>query len=143
MEGLTLQLGASLLHANYEDFQSLSGDFSGNTLPNAPKVSLNGMAEYKWPMFGGAMRAQADATYRSKIYFDTRNLERLSDKSRTFVNARLGWQPSDERYEVGIWGRNVFEETNIGDIIPIEGLGFDLFAMGRPKTYGVYLRFNY
>jgi iron complex outermembrane receptor protein len=143
IEGLTLQLGAATLHANYENFHSLSGDFSGNTLPNAPKVSLTSLAQYEWPAFGGNMRAEADATYRSKIFFDTRNLARLSDPGRTFVNARLGWSPPDKRYEFGIWGRNLFDETNISDIIPIEGLGFDAFSMGKPRTYGVYLRYDY
>ncbi|MDB5465631.1 MAG: TonB-dependent receptor, partial [Phenylobacterium sp.] len=42
-----------------------------------------------------------------------------------------------------VWGRNIFDETNISDIIPIEGLGFDLFSMSKPRTYGVYLRYNY
>ena len=143
IEGLTLQLGASSLNATYQDFHSLSGDFSGNTLPNAPKLSVNALAQYQWPMLGGAMRIEADATYRSRIYFDTRNLARLSDPSRTFVNARLGWTSPDQHYELGVWGRNIFDETNISDIIPIEGLGFDLFSMGKPRTYGVYLRYTY
>ncbi|MDB5494646.1 MAG: TonB-dependent receptor [Phenylobacterium sp.] len=143
VEGLTLQLGASTLHATYQNFHSLSGDFSGNTLPNAPKVSVTASARYEWPAFSGHMRVEADATYRSKIFFDTRNLARLSDPGRTFVNARLGWSPADKRYEVGIWGRNLFDETNISDIIPIEGLGFDAFSMGKPRTYGVYLRYDY
>jgi iron complex outermembrane receptor protein len=141
--GLTLQLGASLLSAKYRDFQSLAGDYSGNTLPNAPKLSLNGLAEYQWDAFGGKMRIEGDFTHRSKIFYDTRNLPRLSDKDRTFVNARLGWLTADERYEVGVWGRNIFDTTNISDIIPIEGLGFDLFSMAKPRTYGVYLRYNY
>src|SRR5664279_995652 len=119
MEGLTLQLGASTLSAKYENFHSLSGDFSGNTLPNAPKVSLNGLAQYQWPMLGGSMRVEADATYRSKMFFDTRNLARLSDPARTFVNARVGWTSPDQHYELGIWGRNIFDTTNISDIIPI------------------------
>jgi iron complex outermembrane receptor protein len=42
-----------------------------------------------------------------------------------------------------VWGRNIFDETNIVDIIPIEGLGFDLFSMGPRPTFGAYARFNY
>jgi iron complex outermembrane receptor protein len=144
IDGLTLTLGASALSAKYRDFVSLSGDYSGNTLPNAPKLSANGSAQYQWLINGGSkLRLEGDFTFRSKIFYDTRNLPRLSDKDRTFVNARLGWLTPDERYEVGFWGRNVFNTTNISDIIPIEGLGFDAFAMGRPRTYGVYLRYNY
>ncbi len=143
IDGLDLSLGASFLDATYQDFQSQGDDYSGNTLPNAPEVSLNGSARYEWNIFGGSAEAQADVSYRSKVFYDTRNVERLSDGDRTFVNLRLGWKPSDGEMEFGLYGRNVFGETNITDIIPIEGLGFDLFSMGPRQTAGVYARFNY
>ncbi len=142
-EGLDLSLSASYLHAEYEDFQSQGDDYSGNTLPNAPEFSLTASAQYEWPAFGGSARAQADVSYRSKVFYDTRNVERLSDPERTFVNGRLGWTTSEEHLELGIFGRNLTDETNISDIIPIEGLGFDLFSMGQPQSFGVYARFNY
>ncbi len=143
IDGLNLSLGASFLDASYADFNSAGDDYSGNTLPNAPEVSLNGTARYAWPLFGGDASAQADVSYRSKVYYDTRNVERLSDGERTFVNLRFGWKPSSRQWEFGVFGRNVFDETNIGDIIPIEGLGFDLFSMGPRPTYGVFLRYDY
>ncbi len=143
IDGLDLSLGASFLDATYQDFQSQGDDYSGNTLPNAPEVSLNGSARYEWELFGGSAEAQADVSYRSKVFYDTRNVERLSDGDRTFVNLRFGWKPADGGMEFGVYGRNVFGETNITDIIPIEGLGFDLFSMGPRQTAGVYARFNY
>lgn len=143
MDGLDLSLGASFLDASYADFNSAGDDYSGNTLPNAPEVSLTGTARYTWALFGGDASAQADVTYRSKVYYDTRNVERLSDGDRTFVNLRFGWTPSSGNWEVGVFGRNVFDETNIGDIIPIEGLGFDLFSMGPRPTFGAFLRYDY
>jgi iron complex outermembrane recepter protein len=143
IDGLDLSLGASFLDASYADFNSAGDDYSGNTLPNAPEVSLNGAARYVFPLLGGDASAQADVTYRSKVYYDTRNVERLSDGDRTFVNLRFGWAPSSGNWQLGVFGRNVFDETNIGDIIPIEGLGFDLFSMGPRPTYGAFLRYHY
>ena len=143
VKGLDLSLFGSWLDATYVDFQSAGQDYSGNRLPNSPRASFTASARYEWPAFGGSLAMQADATYRSKIFYDTRNVERLSDGERTFVNARLGWTTPGEHLEFGIWGRNLFDETNISDIIPIEGLGFDLFAMGQPRTAGVYARYKY
>jgi iron complex outermembrane receptor protein len=143
VRGLDLSLFGSWLDATYVDFQSAGQDYSGNRLPNSPRASFTASARYEWPAFGGSLAMQADATYRSKIFYDTRNVERLSDGERTFVNARLGWTTPGEHLEFGIWGRNLFDETNISDIIPIEGLGFDLFAMGQPRTAGVYARYKY
>jgi iron complex outermembrane receptor protein len=55
----------------------------------------------------------------------------------------LGWRLDGGRYEVGLWGRNLFNETNIVDITPIDSLGFDVFSVGQPSTYGLYLRAKY
>lgn len=143
MDGLDLSLSASLLDAKYKDFQSAGDDYSGNTLPNAPETTVNASARYQFALFGGEASAQGDVAYRTKVYYDTRNVERLSDGDRTFVNLRFGWKPSSGNWEFGVFGRNVFDETNISDIIPIEGLGFDLFSMGARPTYGAFLRYDY
>ncbi|HJY40784.1 MAG TPA: TonB-dependent receptor, partial [Steroidobacteraceae bacterium] len=144
IDRLDLSLSGAWLDATYQDFVSAGNqDYSGNRLPNSPRSSLTAAIRYEIPMFGGSLALQTDAMYRSKVFYDTRNVERLSDPERTFVNARIGWTTADEHLEFGIWGRNLFDETNISDIIPIEGLGFDLFSVGPPRTAGVYARYNY
>lgn len=143
MTGLSLTLGASLLSAEYKDFQSLGDDYSGNTLPSAPKASLNGAARYEHPVGASKLISQLDFTYRGKVYYDTANTERLSDKARAYVNGQLGWAFADGRYELGVWGKNLADTTNISDITPIAAFGFDVFSMGPPRTYGVYLRARY
>ncbi len=143
MRGLDLSLSGSLLSAQYKDFHSVAGDYSGNTLPSAPKVSVNGTAHYEHDLPKGVLVTQLDFTYRSKVFFDTANTQRLSDPMRIYVNGQLGWRVGDGRYEVGVWGRNLFNETNIVDITPIAGLGFDVFSVGQPRTYGLYLRAKY
>jgi len=147
--GLSLTLGASLLSAEYKDFLSFEdpslppADYSGNTLPSAPKVSLNGAARYQHPLGAGDLITQLDFTYRSKVYYDTANTERLSDKARAFVNGQVGWAFADGRYELGVWGKNLADTTNISDITQIAAFGFDVFSMGPPRTYGVYFRARY
>ena len=143
MQGLDLSLSGSLLSAQYQDFTSAGQSYSGNTLPSAPKASLNGTARYTHPLPFGDLVSQVDFNYRSKVYFDTANTERLSDPARIFVNAQLGLRLQDGRYEVGLWARNLFGETNIVDITPIASLGFDVLSVGEPRTYGLYLRAKY
>lgn len=143
VRGLSLTLGAALLNAEYKDFVSVGQDYSGNRLPSAPKASVNGVVRYEHPLPVGDFAGQLDFTYRSKVFFDTANTERLSDKGRAYVNGQLGWKLDGGRYELGVWGKNLFDETNILDITAIEGLGFDVFSMGPPRTYGLYLRARY
>jgi len=104
---------------------------------------LSALARYEWNLFGGQLALQADATWRSKVYFDTRNLERISDPERAFVNARLGWTTPEGTLELGVWGRNLTNEDSIGDILPIEGFGYDAIAVGPPRTAGLYARYRY
>jgi iron complex outermembrane receptor protein len=147
--GLSLTLGASLLSAEYKDFLSFEdpslppADYSGNTLPSAPKASLNGVARYEHPLASGELISQLDFTYRSKVYYDSANTERLSDKARAFLNGQVGWAFSEGRYELGVWGKNLTDTTNISDITQIAAFGFDVFSMGPPRTYGVYFRARY
>ena len=143
LRGLDLSTGLSLLNAEYVDFTSVTGNYSGNQLPSAPHESLNASAHYVHPLPVGDLVSQVDLDYRSKIFFETSNTPRLSDPDRTFVDAELGWRAPNGRYELGLYGRNLFNETNISNISPIPALGFDFVSVGKPRTYGMYLRAKY
>ncbi|RMB26717.1 iron complex outermembrane receptor protein [Sphingomonas sp. PP-F2F-G114-C0414] len=143
VDGLNLSASTSLLSATYRDFISQGADYSGNRLPSAPKVSVQGSAEYRKPIATGAIVARADVSYRSKVFFDTSNDARLTDRARAFVDGRIGWQFAKDRYEVALWVRNVFDVPVISDITPLPALGFDAVVVGRPRTFGLSLRANY
>ena len=141
--GLTLTLNAAYLNGKYRDFQSATADYSGNRLPSAPKLSIQSGVNFVRPLAFGTVVVDANLSYRSKIYFDTANTERLSDRARTYVDTRLGLRFAENRYEAGLWGKNVFDQTNISTISPIASLGFDLLNMGPPRTFGLYFKARY
>ncbi|MEG8023510.1 TonB-dependent receptor [Sphingomonas aurantiaca] len=143
VDGLNLSASTSLLSATYRDFISQGADYSGNRLPSAPKVSVQGSAEYRRPIGTGAVIARADVSYRSKVFFDTTNDARLGDRARAFVDGRVGWQFAKDRYEIALWVRNIFDVPVISDITPLPALGFDAVVVGRPRTWGLSLRANY
>ena len=141
--GLDLTVNTALLSAKYRNFQSEGADYSGNTLPSAPKVSIQASAHYEHGLANGTFVGEIDVAYRSKIYFDTSNAARLSDPNRTFVDARVGWRLPGNKYEIGVWSKNLFDETNISRITSIGSLGFDLIYPGPPRTFGLYVRARY
>jgi len=141
--GLTISMNAAYLNATYRNFVSAGADYSGNTLPSAPKISVQTAVDYTQPVSFGAIVANVSASYRSKVFFDTANTPRLSDQARVYVDGRLGVQLVRNKLEIGIWGKNIFGETNISDITPIASLGFDVVSVGPPRTYGLYLRAHY
>lgn len=141
--GLNVSLNTSLLNATYRHFISAaaSADYSGNTLPFAPKLSMQGDVNYEVEAPFGSVVADVSFTYRSKIFFDTTDTERLSDPARIYVDGRLGVKlGGSKKYEIGIWAKNIFDETNIGLIGPITGLGYDFYTMNPPRTYGLYAK---
>ncbi|MFT3977840.1 MAG: TonB-dependent receptor [Sphingomonas bacterium] len=140
---LTVSLNAAYLNATYRDFKSADQDYSGNTLPSAPKVSVQGAVDWERPTPIGTLVANASMSFRSKVYFDTSNAERLSDQARAFVDGRLGIRIAQDRMEVGVWGKNLFNEVNISDMTPVPTLGFDVFSVAPPRTYGLYLKARY
>ncbi len=141
--GLTASLNAAYLNATYRDFKSIAADYSGNTLPSAPKVNVQGAIDWQRPTPIGTLVANASMSFRSKVFFDTSNAARLTDQARAYVDGRLGLRVAHDKLEIGVWGKNLFNETNISDITPLAPLGFDVISVGPPRTYGLYLKARY
>ena len=144
IQPLTLTAGVSLLHAKYGDYFSEGQDFTGNWLPQSPKVTFNTSATYVAPLANGAsIVANADANYSSKVYFDNSNAERLSQDSVWIVGAQVSWRSPDQTIEAGAFARNLFDKTYVVSISNIDSLGEDLLSMNRPRSLGVFLRYHY
>ncbi len=149
LEGLTLSLGASLLHSEYENFKTLDSsgnpvDNSGNTMVNAPKLSLDAGAYYEYALSGGdAIVTTLNGNYKAKVYTDTGNTERLAQGPVLLVDGRLGWRSPDGAYETGIWGKNILDKKYVVDTVPLDSLNFDILYYGDPRTFGVYFKTNF
>jgi len=141
---LSIDAGLSLLDASYGDYVSEGDDFSGNRLPQSPKVTFNVAANYSQPLpTGGSLIGTVDAAYSSKIYFDNSNAERLSEDGVWVVGAQAGWRSEDGKVEAGVFARNLFDETYLVSISNIDSLGEDLLTLNRPRSLGAFLRYRY
>lgn len=143
-ENLSIDAGLSLLDATYGEYFSEGDDFTGNRLPQSPEVTFNAAANYRHPLpQGGELVGSLDAAYSSKVYFDNSNAERLSQDAVWVVGAQGGWQAPDGRIELGLFARNLFDETYKVSISNIDSLGVDLLTLNRPRSLGAYLRYRY
>jgi iron complex outermembrane receptor protein len=144
IQPLTLTAGVSLLHAKYGTYFSEGQDFSGNWLPQSPKVTFNVAATYVAALpSGGAIVANVDANYASKVYFDNSNAERLSQDAVWLAGAQLSWRSPDQAIEAGLFARNLFDKSYVVSISNIDSLGEDLLSMNRPRSIGAFLRYHY
>nr|WP_314525630.1 TonB-dependent receptor [uncultured Brevundimonas sp.] len=144
IDNLDISVGLSLLHAKYDEFISEGEDYSGHTLPQSPKATLNASVAYTWPLpSGGDIIANIDTSYSSKIYFDNSNRERLSQDAVWNTGLQVSWRSGSSGIEAGVFARNVFDEDWIVNISAIDSLGMDLLNYNRPRSIGVFLKYNY
>ncbi|PZR31122.1 TonB-dependent receptor [Caulobacter segnis] len=144
IRNLTLTGGLALLHAKYKDYRSEGGDYSGNQMPEAPKFNASLSAKYKVELeSGAAIEPSLDASYRTRIFFDPSQTERLSSPAVFQLNGQLAWRSPDEHLEAGLWAKNLTNKAVLVEITPIAGLGYDMLSYAPPRTFGVFLRYHY
>lgn len=146
---LTFSGGISLLDTKYKNFfpapaTSALGvgsiiDASGNPLVGAPKVSGNIGLQYRADIGENELVATVRASHNGGFAFTPDN--RIRQNSYTVINSTVAMKFSDNKYEVRLWGKNLFNEkyfTTKGS------LNADIELRAPPRTYGVTLvgRFN-
>ena len=129
-----------LLNSKFKEFQSdvAANDFTGNRLARAPELTSSLGASFRRPVSDKyRISASVDTSYRSKIFFDASNRERLSQDGYWLANARVGFEPQTGAWEVAAWAKNIFDKQYYRDIIDLSIFGFDGTTVGDPATYGV------
>ena len=106
----------------------------GNSLPNAPKWTVNWTAGYEHPVGPGAVYVFTDWYYRSKIDFFLYKSVEFSDDHLLEGGLRLGYKT--DRFDIAAFGRNI---TN--DESAVSGIDFNnLTAMvNEPRIWGIEL----
>lgn len=129
--------------ASYANATSTGADYTGHTLPRAPKNNASASAQWEHPLSDAlSLFARVDASYRSKIYFAPDN--GLTQGDLTLVNARLGLEAPSGRWGVYLWARNLGNvnyaiDKEYGVIVP----GQVTEALAAPRTFGVEIRARY
>ena len=149
VDGLTLDAGVAYLDTEITEYQAVDAnasafptvvtfDASGSQLSNAPTWQANGTLRYVWPISESLyMTVASDISYKSAV------ANGIQDpiSNYTLVNARLGIGDADGKWDVTLWGRNIFNEY----YFPAAFVGNGTYARinGLPATYGVSLSYNF
>lgn len=140
-----------LLDATYNDFPGcpVPGAETGPTVANcsenflnlAPEVTGQLGAQFTYPVSDSLnWIGRADANYRSEVFFEPQNSDRLSGDARTLLNLRTGIA-SDKGWEVFAWANNVTDETYVNFADDRSAIFVNTTASyGTPQTYGITLR---
>lgn len=157
--GLTLTAGAELLDAKYVNFPggvcstprsitaTVLGGYSttacnltGATLPEAPKFSYTLGINYGFDTTAGRFELNASDGYKSQTFWEPNN--RLHQSAYHLVSTAITWMPSESRFSVQVYGRNLtgsYYYVGGGD-----GSGGNDFGIpGAPRTYGAKVRYQF
>jgi iron complex outermembrane receptor protein len=122
-------------------------NLAGNELIEAPHSSFNVALDYDLHIGDGKLTLHADGVRISSMFYTPWNNLPPSDLSVTpsqwEANARIGYRPSSDSYEIAIWGKNLNEnDIPAGQVGAGYGPFFQRFTVSPyPRRYGV--EFNY
>jgi iron complex outermembrane receptor protein len=141
---LTLHVSAGFLNTAVQQGTLATGDISGQELPYAPHFS--GTAGFDWQVahIGAAeLTLHSDANYNGKQYLALPNEEAIAQGAYALVNARLSLKSDSDRWEAGIWARNLGDKFYLTNAVDVQGFGFDYRHRGTPRMMGADISFKF
>jgi iron complex outermembrane receptor protein len=144
LRGLNVQAGVSWLDSRAVNVPTPSGILVTSQLPQAPPWSVNAVARYEWPAFGGNLSAEADAKWNKAQYLELINAEDDLQGSYIVMNARAAFTTGDGRWEYSIYCKNCADRWYRIYNLDLSGfLGIDQSVYGPPRTFGASVAYRW
>ena len=154
IDGLTLNLGLSLLHSEYTDFTDAVAntpgsnglgvtrffDATGHELQRAPGSTANAGIDYSWQSSAGYYSVGGSVYRNGGFYWDPEN--RLEQAPYTLADAYLRWNSATNGLQVQLWAKNLFGKEYYAYATSSSGSP-DTGAPGAPRTYGVTISYDF
>lgn len=143
--GLLLNANAGYLHYKNDDLGAAAGISGGATLdtvpPRTPAVTASAGAEYAIPLGSASLTPRLDATYQSKVFFDSANTELGSQGGYVLLNGRVTWTAREGGWSVAWWGTNLTNKVYATSALNlVSGFGTDELSIAPPREWGVSVR---
>jgi len=145
---LTLSAQLGLVRATLKEFVAdrdpAAPDYSGNRLPLAPRVSASLVADWKHDLGPGVLEVQANANYKSFVYFDVSNGPYATQDGYWLANVRVAYGLEEGGWEVAGYIRNLGGQDYFIDKFDLTSpFGVVQGVMGTPRSYGVELNYRF
>ena len=125
----------------------VSGSFTitkDNDLPMTPDYSGSLGAQYTFNLGNiGQLVARADYAFKDDYYTRIENIKETEETNYQVLNASLRYLSPDQRWEVGLWGRNVTDEVYYKARRIFESLGTTFGTPVRPRTVYATVQYNF
>jgi iron complex outermembrane recepter protein len=153
VEGLHFDATAGYLDAQFDEYTTayaldapvaLPLPRGGNPLPQSPKWSFNGRAQYDMSLSNDAeLSFVGEVDYKSKVYFNAFKDDRISQDARTILNANVRYTAPGGKLFVNVWGKNLTDELVWATINVVNTGRLILGVNTPPRTYGVTVGYSF
>lgn len=148
VEGLTLRGSLAYLDAKYKNFiyvdQGIEYDMKGKDLQNAPKWASTLGVNYSYALPNDA-KVVADVSWSytaSKYYTAILDTARSQVQPTYYVDALLTYHAPDNKYTIGLWGKNLLDKRYIATVYDSPGY-MGLTGYAPPRQYGLSVGVNF
>ena len=153
MQGLTLSGGLSYIEPEFENFEAVDPgtgelqDLSDRPFASVPDWTANLLAMYEYEFQeAGSLRLRGDASYKSDIFYSddekSTSFERLHAGSYTIINAGISYISSDDKWEFGVFGRNLGDTREIRGGFGVDAFGNTTVSFTEPRRFFVSLKYR-
>lgn len=139
---LTLTSTTNFSDAVYVDYHSGSSNFDGDAYPNAPRWAST-LGANDWQSLEGGYRVTEylNYSYRSAVIGIVGNpLSRIPGHGD--LGMRLGVEPADGKWGVGLYGRNLLDRVYPTGVIAFNGI-LQSFTPDARRTVGAYVNVHF
>jgi iron complex outermembrane receptor protein len=144
VEQFDLVLGVGYTDAKFTEVDPGATVTEDSVFLKTPEWDVNLGAEYRIPIGASSLALRADYNWRSEWFNDTANTPNLQQDDVGLLNARITFATPDRAWQFAAYGTNLTDERYItGGVGGGVALGFDEAQYGRPREYGVTVRFGF
>jgi iron complex outermembrane receptor protein len=90
------------------------------------------------------MRIGGEYTFNSLIYYGSAEDRVVSNlDGYGLFNARLGFMPQDEQWQLSVWARNIGDKVYVVNSLDQRSFGYAPYYLGERRTYGIDLSYRF
>jgi iron complex outermembrane receptor protein len=148
-----VSVGVGLLKSEYQELflfdsaNAVTRDLEGNEVLEAPPYTVNAAANYSIPAGDGSVVLHADAVWVGRQFYtafnDIEPYDEQQSPSQWEANARIGYRSPDDRFSVGVWGKNLNNNEAVTWAINPQVFGIKFTTVPYPRRWGVDFNVNF
>ncbi len=132
----------SYIDATFDDTDADGNEqeLAGNRFRLTPKNTFSLGLNAEFNVGRGVFFIRPTYSYKSSVFFEEQNQPEIEQDGYGLLNARMGYQFAQRKYEIALYGSNLLDEVYLIDAGNTgNAFGTPTFIAGAPRLFGLQL----